>query len=612
MSIVQQRTGCHAPNAFQPLKALHQLIGSSGARVVARKHFSASSASRDSNTRERSSSPKTPRTLPTKRKKIRLDYDVGKRHRGDIVVGDLTETLERHRSTNRASVIRKSLSGPASESSSFRPALPHRLLRPWSGREEKPEERRDDVDLLFDDPLPEEKVNWFRHLKIYGRQGRSEETVQKQAVPQLIRRLDETIQNLTEPQPEDLLERTTPDQARPQLEGQSDKVVHSQAEPPPRGLGLAERIRAKNALRTLDYEGGYVAPFITSAVPATELPWVSEWKLDKLDGWARLSAEIEEFDRYMMPTAAEQATREAVIEEIQAFAANCLPHAQLEVFGSGRTGLALATSDIDLRLAVPDHRDTPGAPQPPRWAVRDQNVRHLKKLHRAFDTTKDFMLVALRHARYPLISMQHRESGIDIQIVCSNDSTTSREWIKKYLDELPGLRAIYTLVKVMFDIRGLSDVYRGGLGSYSIFMMIVASLKLAEKSESDDLSHKFMSVLDFYINLNTYKHGVAVYPPGFFEKRPAEELQTGKPRDPHLASKSGETGEDEESVEEKVALYEDSSTSEVGSLLSPLVGSSFELYEGRRKKLEAYGNAILGRDADPLQESAQGPLVAYT
>lgn len=57
-------------------------------------------------------------------------------------------------------------------------------------------------------------------------------------------------------------------------------------------------------------------------------------------------------------------------------------------------------------------------------------------------------------------------------------------------------------------------------------------------------------------------------------------------------------------LREKVALYEDSSTSEVGSLLSPLVGSSFELYEGRRKKLEAYGNAVLGRDADPLRESA--------
>lgn len=276
MSIVQQRTGCHAPNAFQPLKALHQLIGSSSARLVPRKHFSASSAPRDSGTRGRSSSPKTPRTLPTKRTKIRLDYDVGRRHRGDIVVDDLTETLERHRSTNRASVIRKSLSGPASESTTFRPALPHRLLRPWSGREEEPVEKTDDVDLLFDDPFPEEKVDWFRHLKIYGRQGRSGDTSRNQTVPQLKQGLDETIQNRTQPPPEDLLERTTP-----------DKVVHSQAEPPPRGLGLAERIRAKRALRTLNYEGGYVAPFITSAVPATELPWVSERKLDELDGWVR-------------------------------------------------------------------------------------------------------------------------------------------------------------------------------------------------------------------------------------------------------------------------------------------------------------------------------------
>src|SRR5262249_44026224 len=98
--------------------------------------------------------------------------------------------------------------------------------------------------------------------------------------------------------------------------------------------------------------------------------------------------------------------------------------------------------------------------------------------HQAFLTSHNYILCNLRHARYPLISMQHKDSGLDVQIVCANDTSHSRNVMQGYLSKYKDLAALFSVVKIMFDIRGLLDVFRGGLGSYSLFMMVVASLEL--------------------------------------------------------------------------------------------------------------------------------------
>jgi non-canonical poly(A) RNA polymerase PAPD5/7 len=123
-------------------------------------------------------------------------------------------------------------------------------------------------------------------------------------------------------------------------------------------------------------------------------------------------------------------------------------------------------------------------------------------------------MVRLRHARYPLISLMHKKSGLDIQIVASNDSSNSRQIIKQYMDEHPNLYAVFALIKSMLDIRGLTDVYRGGLGSYSLFMMIMAVLKMGPYTGTQTLAgSQLMTVLEFYTKLDTYKRGLTLHPP---------------------------------------------------------------------------------------------------
>src|SRR5579871_5644883 len=188
--------------------------------------------------------------------------------------------------------------------------------------------------------------------------------------------------------------------------------------------------------------------------------------------------EINRFWDYIRPTKAEMAARDAVIQQTQMIVQEALPEAKTEIFGSQRTGLVLATSDLDLRIFTEDQEETTDTEKAPRYKYRKTTFQLLQKLHPVLFTNQDYILCHLRHARYPLISMQHKSSGLDIQIVCANDTSHSRNIMQKYLSKHKDLAALFSLVKTMFDIRGLSDVFRGGIGSYSLFMMVVASLEL--------------------------------------------------------------------------------------------------------------------------------------
>lgn len=58
--------------------------------------------------------------------------------------------------------------------------------------------------------------------------------------------------------------------------------------------------------------------------------------------------EIEHFYEYMSPTPTEHRIRGDVVHRIEKIIQSLWPQAQVQVFGSYRTGLYLPTSDIDL------------------------------------------------------------------------------------------------------------------------------------------------------------------------------------------------------------------------------------------------------------------------
>lgn len=239
----------------------------------------------------------------------------------------------------------------------------------------------------------------------------------------------------------------------------------------------------------------------------------------------RLTAEIEDFGRFMTPTPVEQAARQAVVQEVEDDIRKDLPSwCSLELFGSQKTGLATTTSDIDWRLFVTDDVSCSEfiGPKVEPAASRRDLVSYLVKLSRRLGSTPTYKLALMRFKTFSMFNIQHEASGLDLQIGAGRDSKASQEYTKRYLDEHPTLRPLFMLTKAMFSVRGLDDVFYGGFGSYTIFMMIVASLKLNSAFAEDDVARQFLAFLLFYAKIDTYKYGISVEPPGLFMKRPAQ------------------------------------------------------------------------------------------
>jgi len=232
-----------------------------------------------------------------------------------------------------------------------------------------------------------------------------------------------------------------------------------------------------------------------------------------------LRLEITEFYNYTTPNHHETLARKHVVERVRNHLREWIPDYKVEVFGSERTGIGMPLSDLDFRL-VPksESLDPAQARLPPSQTQRNKNIKMLQELRYAgFRNNKEYLLPVVRHARYPLISAQDAQSGLDIQIVLANDTSVSRVIMQGYMDEIPCLRELYCVVKTIFDTRGLSDVFRGGFGSYPLFMMVVASLKHTP-SPPGDSARALFNFLHFWGKFDTAKRGISIEPAYFYDK----------------------------------------------------------------------------------------------
>ena len=223
----------------------------------------------------------------------------------------------------------------------------------------------------------------------------------------------------------------------------------------------------------------------------------------------------------MRPDAFESIARKHLIEQVRTLVRKKHPRRLLEVFGSEKTGLAFATSDIDLRMV--DQSDLPSHDERKSSATSALVDIHYHILKKHPEYTKS----SLRYARFPLVAIRDRKSGLDVQIVLTTDKSKSRAWVAKYLAEYPYLRQVYSVVKTMFDVRGLSDVFTGGFGSYSLFMMLVASIKHSPNARND-AAGALVNFLRFWQSFNTMAHGISIEPVELYEKAAPEGTTSGK------------------------------------------------------------------------------------
>ena len=292
--------------------------------------------------------------------------------------------------------------------------------------------------------------------------------------------------------------------------------------------------------RTIMEYVGNIAPPVFVRVPKASLePWAANSKSENLpvtQGFvvamrvsfvrmltlSRLDTEIETFMDWVEPTETEQLAREAVFDTTMGLIRDNLPNLSAVRVGSQVTGLAMPTSDADIRLY---HPDWPHKPDVDFETCRAEVFKGMDVMFDAFNSHPAYIATERKGGQYPIVETTHKETGLTVQIVCGPSSKHSQQLVKQSLADHPHLKTLFTIVKTALDMRGLSSVYSGGLGSYAIFNMVLAALNLYRIEHPDPTTPAtpatlLLYILDFYGNrYNPYAFGISASPFEFFRKR---------------------------------------------------------------------------------------------
>ncbi|KAK5725673.1 hypothetical protein LTR15_003863 [Elasticomyces elasticus] len=275
-----------------------------------------------------------------------------------------------------------------------------------------------------------------------------------------------------------------------------------------------------------------------------EKPLLEPWALGRravegMSGLEILDEEIKRFAAWAAPTLAESSARQAIAQQTQDLVTQVMGKKvdgmQTKLFGSEATGLALSSSDLDIRIY--SHEQGRGN----SYTGLGYAMRTLQE---RMTNHEEYMLVTMRWSKYPIINAQHRSTGIDIQIVSSPSTDNQAAVTAKYLAELPHLRDLFYVVRTMLGMRDLVDVFNGGTGSYGLFIMLVAALKRSQRSSNppQTAAEQLLFFLDFYASFPLETRGLAIEPtPKLFKKHPIAALTPAEHQSYiHAASRRGD------------------------------------------------------------------------
>ncbi|CAK9859660.1 unnamed protein product [Sphagnum jensenii] len=247
-----------------------------------------------------------------------------------------------------------------------------------------------------------------------------------------------------------------------------------------------------------------------------------------------LHMEIAEFAAIARPSPDARICAEAAVDCVREGVKQLWPGADVEVFGSFATGLCLPHSDVDVVVV-----DSPPLPDTPETAALS-GARALAPLIRVLGTALRGYewcesLNTIDSASMPVIKLRCRPSiksvegcqptspptsvaiditiggrktgspggrsqgaaerpggsggGESLQIIAkfeaatkSHNGAAAREYVIERLRQFPALAPLVLLLKSYLHQRGLNDVYTGGLGSFSLTLMLVFYLERAPVS----------------------------------------------------------------------------------------------------------------------------------
>ncbi|MED6283522.1 Terminal nucleotidyltransferase 4A [Characodon lateralis] len=225
------------------------------------------------------------------------------------------------------------------------------------------------------------------------------------------------------------------------------------------------------------------------------------WKVRNYsEGVVGLHEEIKDFYEYISPRPEEKKMRLEVVDRIKGVIQDLWPSAEVQVFGSFSTGLYLPTSDIDL--VVFGKWETL-----PLWTLEEA----LRKRNVADENS----IKVLDKATVPIIKLTDSFTEVKVDISFNvNGGVKAAQLIKDFKEKYPVLPYLVLVLKQFLLQRDLNEVFTGGIGSYSLFLMAVSFLQLHNRDVSSPNINIGVLLIEFFElygrNFNYLKTGIRI------------------------------------------------------------------------------------------------------
>jgi non-canonical poly(A) RNA polymerase PAPD5/7 len=255
---------------------------------------------------------------------------------------------------------------------------------------------------------------------------------------------------------------------------------------------------------------------------------------------SRLHKEICDFYEYVKPRDYENAARLDLVVRVEAAirawsgANGHAATAEVHCFGSFASGLYLPTADMDLVVLSRSFLSS-GIRQIGQATNQLRGIsNHLEKLGIAKPRSATF----IGRSKVPIVKFTDKRTGIKVDISFENNSGfPALETFKAWKQQYPALPVLVALVKQVLVMRGINEVFCGGIGGFTTICLVMHILQTMPEIQSGSMDPSqhygeiFMKLLDFYGNkIDIRSTGILMHPPYHYDKDKNPAMMQNKDR----------------------------------------------------------------------------------
>ncbi|KAK5130982.1 hypothetical protein LTR08_001393 [Meristemomyces frigidus] len=260
---------------------------------------------------------------------------------------------------------------------------------------------------------------------------------------------------------------------------------------------------------------------------ADPTPWCNTDHSRTVTEGLRLHKEICDFHEFVRPYQYEEAVRQELIKRIehamrQASGIKGAESVQIKCFGSFAAGLYLPTADMDLVAVSPEYLRTGRKSFCQTGTQMHKLANHLRYLGIASQGG----LAVITKSKVPIIKFIDRLTGIKVDISFENDSgLIANQTFETWKSEFPAMPVVVVLIKQLLAMRGLNEVFSGGIGGFTIICLVVSMMQLMPELQSGALDPELhydqllLNFLELYGGrFDMRVTGITMDPAGYFSK----------------------------------------------------------------------------------------------